>query len=54
MTSQEFAQINGWRLDNDGAFRNPTELLDDGSEASFWYDGDWDFLCSEAGLELVE
>lgn len=52
MTNHEMtARAQGWRLDPDGAFRHSAELLDDGSPASFWYDGDWQFLCSEAAIE---
>lgn len=45
------AKAKGWRLDPDGAFRNEAECLDDGSLASFWYDGDWMTLCGEAAID---
>lgn len=47
------AKVVGWRLDPDGAFRNDAERVGDGL-ASFWYSGDWMFLCAEAGIEVAE
>jgi hypothetical protein len=46
------AEAAGWHLDDDGAFRHDEEVLEDGSPASFWYDGDWQFLCAEAAIDV--
>jgi hypothetical protein len=51
---EKAAKAEGWRLDADGAFRHPDEVLQDcdNAPASFWYDGDWRKLCEEAAIAV--
>ena len=51
---EKAARAAGWRLDPDGAFRHGAETLDCGGEASFWYDGNWSMLCSEADIDVPD
>jgi len=56
MNPEQAAKAAGWRLDPDGAFRHPDEVLEDADNepASFWYGGDWQMLCAEAGIDYDE